>query len=131
MYAVIIHVYVPMENVRWILSWNSSGHIVLKCIVVYFGMMPQKGLTKLRISYNNSFRCLFGLLYYCSASEMFVSCDILTQPEITRKMTWGFIEKLRQCNNNVLIRDTMDSTLVLGSSLWKHFIKHCLEAAVF
>ncbi len=33
---------------------------------------------------------------------MFVSCDVLTQPEITRKMTWAFTEKLRRCNTNVL-----------------------------
>ena len=58
--------------------------------------VTKKSLTFLRVSYNNSFRRLFGLPYYCSASEMFVPCDILTQTEITRKITWpwGFIEKL-------------------------------------
>ena len=85
------------------------------CTNMYCGIFwhdaTKKSLTKLRVSYNNSFRRLFGLPYNCSASEMFVSCDILTQPEITRKMTWAFIEKLRRCNNNVLIRDVMDSTL--------------------
>ncbi len=31
-----------LENVLSILSWNSLGHTLLTCIVVYFGMMPQK-----------------------------------------------------------------------------------------
>ncbi len=83
------------------------------------------------VSYNNSFRRLFGLPYYCSASEMFVSCDILTQPEITRKMTWGFIEKLRRCSNNVI----MCLSEILWTLLWcsaqdcgSIFTKLCLEA---
>ncbi len=41
---------------------------------------------------------------------------ILTQPEITRKMTWVFIEKLRA---NVLIRGIMDSAAFLQNMAWK------------
>ncbi len=93
---------------------------------IFWHDATKKSLTKLRVSYNISCRRLFGLPYYCNASEMFLSCDILTQPEITRKMTWGFIEKLRRCNNNVLIKDVMDSALVLSSRLWQHFYKTLL-----
>ncbi len=40
-----------------------------------------------------------SLVFHIIAVNMFVSCEILTKPKITRKMTRGYIEKLRWCSN--------------------------------
>ncbi|XP_060807436.1 uncharacterized protein LOC106137118 [Amyelois transitella] len=73
----------------------------------------QRSYDALRVQYNNTFRALFRLPRYCSASGMFADAAIDDFYAIMRKKSLSLIRRVRGSGNRVLrmIADRMDAAV--------------------
>ena len=71
-------------------------------------------LQKLKVTYNNALRKLFGLRWDCRASAMYVDRGLIGFDALRRKYMTGFMERLRLMDNT-LVRCLINST-VWGTS---------------
>ena len=71
----------------------------------------KSSICKLRVSYNNAFRRLFGYARDCSASGMLVTNRTNTFDSIWRKQIFNFQSRLERVNNNLV--QVMLSTVCL------------------
>ena len=91
---------------------------VLQCIVRLCGLIvPLHRLKKLKIAYNNGLRRLLNLPKYNSASEMFVSLNILSFNELLRKFVFSSKTRIIESDNS-LVNGIVTSTISLFSSIW-------------
>ncbi len=81
-------------------------------------------MNKLRITYNNAMKRLFNLHFRCSASEMFVNCNMNSMDEMRRTCIYRFIQRLK-CSSNAIITCFMSSTFIQKCAIWNHWFK-CL-----
>ena len=86
------------------------------CSTLWFDS-TKTAMSKLRIAYNNSLRRLLGVPKYNSASDMFVSLNILSFGELLRKYVFSFMNRLStSCNS--YIADIFDSSVPIYSNIW-------------
>ena len=83
----------------------------------FWYMSSATSIRKLKVSYNNSLRRLMNLPKWNSASEMFVSLNILSFDELLRKTIYGFIQRLRGAENEI-ISTIVSSSVPLSSKIW-------------
>ena len=67
-----------------------------------WGNFLSSSLKRIRIAYNNSFRCLYGLSRYVSACEQQVLNNIITFVAILRKMSCFFVYRCYESNNKLI-----------------------------
>ena len=82
----------------------------------------KRSISKLRVSYNNAFRRLFGYALDCSASNMLVSNHVNTFDSMWRKHIFNLYTRLGQCNN-VLITTVLSSDIFHTSAIHRHWHK--------
>jgi hypothetical protein len=76
----------------------------------------KKTLDKLRVIYNNALRKLMSRERYCSASKLFVDCNIVSFKEMLRKYVYSFKSRVTS-SANALVRAVTDSYYAYSSRL--------------
>ena len=86
---------------------------------VYFLLYLALGKLSLMllINYINLYRKIFGLCRRCSASEMFVTNNILNFEALVRKSIFAFISRLSISNNAIIC--TIQKSWVIRATVWK------------
>ena len=57
---------------------------------------------KLRVAFNNAYRRVLNLPWRCSASAMYANYRIQNFETVTKKSTYGFIQRLHKCTNSLI-----------------------------
>ena len=70
------------------------------CTQLWWKYSPES-LRKLKVAYNNGLRKFLGIPKYSSASDMFVSNNILSFLCLRRKSVYSFMMRLQSCDNNM------------------------------
>ena len=82
----------------------------------YFWTQYKKAtFSKLRVAYNNVYRKILGLCRRSSASEMFVTNNILNFEALMRKSMFAFTSRLSISNNAILVR----LSWIIRETVWK------------
>ena len=85
-------------------------------------------MDKLRVSYNNSLRRLLKIPTRNSASQMFVSLNIMSFGELLRKSIYDFMQRLQKCDfNGIIIGFTNTEVMFQSSGLrtwWSRILKN-------
>ena len=80
----------------------------------------QSSLKKLTVAYNNSFRLLFNISRYESASGMLTQRSINGCCCIIRKLIYRFMLRLNK-SENTIIKDILKSDMIKKPDIWKHW----------
>ena len=84
----------------------------------YFWTQYKKAtFSKLRVAYNNVYRKILGLCRRSSASEMFVTNNILNFEALIRKSIFAFTSRLSISNNAIIC--TIQKSWVIRETVWK------------
>ena len=84
----------------------------------YFWTQYNKAtFSKLRVAYNNVYRKILGLCRRSSASEMFVTNNILNFEALIRKSIFAFTSRLSISNNAIIC--TIQKSWVIRETVWK------------
>ena len=85
----------------------------------YFWTQYKKAtFSKLRVAYNNVYRKILGLCRRSSASEMFVTNNILNFEALMRKSIFAFTSRLSIISNNAIIC-TIQKSWIIRETVWK------------
>ena len=84
-----------------------------------------------KVAYNNSYRILHNLDRRCSASGMFVLNNVYSFPEMLRKRSLGFMNRLKLSQNDILstivqsdMYNSSELTLTWHNMIYSGFIKN-------
>ena len=77
-------------------------------------------IKKLIVAYNNSFRMLFNISRYESASMMVAVKSVNGCSCIIRKLIYRFMKRLNFSENNI-IKEIRNSDMIKRSDIWKHW----------
>ena len=75
---------------------------------------------KLRTTYTNCFRRFMNYHYRCSASVIIVLNNVISWPELQRKVMWQFMNRIL-ASANTIIQSLVHSSIPLGSKMWRHW----------
>ena len=80
---------------------------------------------KLRVDFNNAYRRVLNLPWRCSASAMYATFRIQNFKAVTKKSTYGFIQRLNK-NTNSLVMAIEKSWIVRIDKIMEFLAKqHC------
>ena len=74
----------------------------LYCSFVWTELKKKSTFSKVRIAFNNTYRRIFGLPKWSSASEMYACNKIDNFETLMRKGIYGFVQRLESCENSVV-----------------------------
>ena len=80
-----------------------------------------KSIQRLKVAYNDALRLLLRVPRWHSASQLFVSSNILTCPALLRKLMYNFMCRLDLAENSIIKALTCDIGYRFTSRLWKHW----------
>ena len=98
---------------------DSSSEV--KCVLFKTYMYT---MSQFVVSYNNIFRMLFKQPMYCSASNMFVSKNICSLPEIRRISCYSLLQRINTSDNALMVSYLTSCAVKLSTILkiWNKYV---------
>ena len=88
------------------------------CSQYYYGVISFS-IRQLIVGYNHSFRYIMNYHRNCSASGMFVFNSIPSFMELWRNYIYGFMQRLNNSDNTIIIVAATVSSCRLSSAMWR------------
>ena len=107
---------------------NTSTTIILfksYCTLFYccylWTAYKKSTFDRLRVAFNNTYRCVLTQPWRCSASAMYANFGINNFETTIRKSTYGFIQRLAKSTNSLIM--TIEKFSVVRIDIWNFWQK--------